>query len=222
MIFGLIAGGRCCADDRASPDRDKRRASPSGLAGVGVAGLAAGAALHLLGINPIVKRIWTPAWTLFSTGWVVLILAAYYYVVDLRGHRRWTFPLLVVGMNSIAMYVHRPRRDRLHVRDADDALRTKRPDGRGQAVHADRAGGRDAAGVLAGVAVDVQAAGLYTDLESTPRLPTPNSQGESFVERFRLEVGSWEVGVRENPFRYSRVRNWLAASLFVTRIALAS
>jgi predicted acyltransferase len=71
----------------------------------GIAGIALGAALHAAGICPIVKRIWTPSWTIFSAGWVALILAAYYYVIDVKGFRRWTFPLVVVGMNSIAMYV---------------------------------------------------------------------------------------------------------------------
>ncbi len=41
----------------------------------------------------------------FSTGWVVLFLAGYYYVVDVRQSRGWTLPFLVVGANSIAMYV---------------------------------------------------------------------------------------------------------------------
>jgi predicted acyltransferase len=35
---------------------------------------------------------------------VLLILAAYYYVIDIQQIRGWTFPFLVVGMNSIAMY----------------------------------------------------------------------------------------------------------------------
>ena len=34
----------------------------------------------------------------------LLILAGAYYVIDVRGHRRWAFPLLVLGMNSIAAY----------------------------------------------------------------------------------------------------------------------
>ena len=98
MIFGLLAGG-LLKSDRVGMDKVRQ------LAMWGVLGLAIGAALHALGVCPIVKRIWTPSWTLFSTGWVLLFLAAWYYVVDLRGYRRWTFPLLVVGMNSIAMYV---------------------------------------------------------------------------------------------------------------------
>ena len=32
------------------------------------------------------------------------MLAAFYWVIDMRGYRRWAFPLVVVGMNSIAMY----------------------------------------------------------------------------------------------------------------------
>ena len=50
------------------------------------------------------KRIWTPSWALYSTGWCCLILAALYGIVDLRQWRAWTFPLVVVGMNSIAIY----------------------------------------------------------------------------------------------------------------------
>lgn len=67
--------------------------------------IAAGLLLHFTGVCPIVKRIWTPAWTLFSGGVCFLFLAAFAWLVDLRGHRRIVFPLLVVGMNSIAAYV---------------------------------------------------------------------------------------------------------------------
>lgn len=54
---------------------------------------------------PSVKRIWTPTWAVFSTGWTFWMLAAFYWVIDLRGWRRWSWPLVVVGMNSITMYV---------------------------------------------------------------------------------------------------------------------
>lgn len=54
---------------------------------------------------PIVKRIWTPSWVLFSGGWVIAMLAAFYLVFDLCRLRWLAFPLVVVGMNSIAMYL---------------------------------------------------------------------------------------------------------------------
>lgn len=97
MIFGLLAGSLL---QTKLPGFDKIRI----LACCGVAGLAAGVALNWLGVCPLVKRIWTPTWTIFSTGWACLFLAAFYWVIDLRGYRKWAFPLLVVGMNSIAMY----------------------------------------------------------------------------------------------------------------------
>jgi heparan-alpha-glucosaminide N-acetyltransferase len=99
MIFGLLAGGVLRSERTAV---EKIRV----LVIWGVGGLAAGLALHVLGVCPIVKRIWTPSWTVFSAGWVVLFLAGYYYVIDMKGVRRgWTYPFLVVGANSIAMYV---------------------------------------------------------------------------------------------------------------------
>jgi heparan-alpha-glucosaminide N-acetyltransferase len=102
MIFGLLAGEqlRVGGADRAA-DRDKVRK----LVLYGAAGVALGTALHVLGVCPIVKRIWTPSWAVFSAGWAALFLALFYHAVDVRGQRRWAFPFLVVGTNSIAMYV---------------------------------------------------------------------------------------------------------------------
>jgi predicted acyltransferase len=71
----------------------------------GVACLVAGWLLSATGLCPIVKRIWTPAWVLFSGGWCLLLLAAFHAVVDIRGWRAWAWPLEVVGMNSIAAYL---------------------------------------------------------------------------------------------------------------------
>ncbi len=98
MIFGLMAG-----------ELLRGGRSQAGkfwiLVLAGVVGIVAGEALQATGACPIVKRIWTPSWTLFSAGLASLILAAFYGVVDVRGFRKWTFPLVVVGMNSITMYV---------------------------------------------------------------------------------------------------------------------
>jgi predicted acyltransferase len=73
------------------------------IAGVLLA--AAGLLLHVTGICPIVKRIWTPSWTLFSGGVCFFFLAAFAWILDVRHWRRWAFPLVVIGMNSIAAYV---------------------------------------------------------------------------------------------------------------------
>jgi predicted acyltransferase len=71
---------------------------------VGAICLAAGALLQAMGICPVVKRIWTPAWVLFSGGWCFWLLAFFYGIIDISKKRDWAFPLVVVGMNSIAIY----------------------------------------------------------------------------------------------------------------------
>jgi predicted acyltransferase len=76
-----------------------------GLLAAGVALTLAGLVLQWLHICPIVKRIWTPAYTLYSGGLVVLILAGFYAINEWRGWRRWSFFFLVIGANSIAIYV---------------------------------------------------------------------------------------------------------------------
>jgi heparan-alpha-glucosaminide N-acetyltransferase len=97
MILGLIAGG-VLKDERAP------MAKVRWLVVAGLACLGAGWLLGALGICPVVKRIWTPSWTLFSGGWCFLFLAAYYYVIEVLKLKFWSFPLLVVGANSIAAY----------------------------------------------------------------------------------------------------------------------
>jgi heparan-alpha-glucosaminide N-acetyltransferase len=97
MILGLIAGG-VIRSERAP------WAKVRWFAVAGVIGLATGATLGWLGICPVVKRIWTPSWTLFSGGWCFLLLAAFFAVIDIRGNKAWAFPLAVIGMNSIAAY----------------------------------------------------------------------------------------------------------------------
>jgi heparan-alpha-glucosaminide N-acetyltransferase len=66
---------------------------------------ALGELLHQLGICPIVKRIWTPSWVLFSGGWCFLCMAVLYIIVDWAKLKKWAFPLIVIGMNSIAAYL---------------------------------------------------------------------------------------------------------------------
>jgi heparan-alpha-glucosaminide N-acetyltransferase len=97
MILGLLAGGVL------------RRPWRSGskilwLIVAGLVGLAAGWGLGDLSDYPVVKRIWTPSWVLFSGGWCFLFLGGFYAVLDLLGFRSWAFPLQVIGMSSITAY----------------------------------------------------------------------------------------------------------------------
>jgi heparan-alpha-glucosaminide N-acetyltransferase len=97
MILGLIAGRWLRAAGPKIPMRT--------LLIAGAALTAAGLLLHFTAINPVVKRIWTPSWTLFSGGLCFFFLAAFAWVIDVKRWRRWSFPLMVIGMNSIAAYM---------------------------------------------------------------------------------------------------------------------
>jgi heparan-alpha-glucosaminide N-acetyltransferase len=97
MILGLAAG------------RWLRAAAPripiERLLIAGVVGIAAGLLLHVTGICPVVKRIWTSSWTLFSGGACFLWLAGFSWLIDVKGYKKWCYPLVVIGMNSIAAYL---------------------------------------------------------------------------------------------------------------------
>jgi predicted acyltransferase len=96
MLFGLMAGELLRSN---LSSKTKLR----WLLGGGLIGVVLGAVLHWT-VCPSVKRIWTPSWAVFSTGWTFYMLAAFYAIIDIAGYKRWAFPLVVVGMNSIAMY----------------------------------------------------------------------------------------------------------------------
>jgi len=98
MILGLLAGN-VLRDERVP--REKIR----WFVIAGVSGLALGALLGWLGVCPVVKRIWTPSWVLFSGGWCCLLLAGFYAAVDVAKRGRWAFPLVVIGANSMAAYL---------------------------------------------------------------------------------------------------------------------
>lgn len=56
-------------------------------------------------VCPVVKKIWTPSWTLYSGAWMLWAMAGLYWLVDVKGYRNWTWPIVIVGMNSLAMYL---------------------------------------------------------------------------------------------------------------------
>ena len=97
MTLGLMAGEALRSE----------RTPPSKLAWLlrtGALCLALGV-LAGLTVCPIVKRLWTPSWALFSGGVVLWAFGFLYWLIDLKGRKGWTFPFVVVGTNSIAIYL---------------------------------------------------------------------------------------------------------------------
>jgi len=95
ILFGCWAG-MLLRTDRSHASKLKI------LAACAAAGFALG--MGLQPFNPMVKRLWTVSFTFFSAGWVILMLMAFYWVIDVKQAKRWSFPFLVLGMNSIFVY----------------------------------------------------------------------------------------------------------------------
>lgn len=71
----------------------------------GIITLAIGYGLDLAGITPIIKRIATSSFTLASLGWCLFALAFVYWWIDIKLHRRFLQSFLIVGMNSLFIYI---------------------------------------------------------------------------------------------------------------------
>ena len=67
-----------------------------------VAAFAAGLALSPF--IPIIRRIWTASFALYSLGWVIFMLLVFYLLIDVVGFRKLVFPLSVAGSNAIVIY----------------------------------------------------------------------------------------------------------------------
>ncbi len=67
--------------------------------------LIAGYLLNALHITPIIKRISTSSFVLVSGGWVLLILAGLYWIIDIKRWNKYAWIFVVVGMNAIFIYL---------------------------------------------------------------------------------------------------------------------
>jgi predicted acyltransferase len=95
-MWGVVAGTVLRSS---RPAREKLRL----IAIAGVIGVVLGVALDP--VTPIVKRICTSSFIVESGGWALLALAFFYWLVDVRGARGWTKPLVIYGMSPIFIYM---------------------------------------------------------------------------------------------------------------------
>lgn len=56
-------------------------------------------------IFPINKNLWTSSFVLQVGGISLLLLATFYYIIDVLGYKKWAFFFTVIGMNSILIYM---------------------------------------------------------------------------------------------------------------------
>lgn len=95
-IFGSLAGDVLLSDTAAS-GKVKR------LLTAGFVGLVAGLGWNFL--FPINKHLWSSSFILLTSGLAFLLLAAFYWIIDVKGFKKWAFFFRVIGMNSLVMYL---------------------------------------------------------------------------------------------------------------------
>ena len=54
---------------------------------------------------PINKALWTSSYVMFTGGLALQFLALCYWLIDIKGYRRWAKPFEIFGLNAIALYV---------------------------------------------------------------------------------------------------------------------
>ena len=72
--------------------------------------LAASAVMLTLGLLwsrwfPINKKLWSSSFVLVVGAYSLAMFAVFYWIIDVKGWKKWAFPLVVVGMNSIAIFM---------------------------------------------------------------------------------------------------------------------
>jgi predicted acyltransferase len=72
--------------------------------------LASGLLLTTLGLIwnnwfPINKNLWTSSYVVFTTGIALLMLAIFYWLIDVKGFKAWAKPFIIFGVNAIALYI---------------------------------------------------------------------------------------------------------------------
>ncbi len=54
---------------------------------------------------PINKNLWSSSFVLLAGGMGLLLMALFYYIIDVLGYKKWAFFFKVIGMNSILIYI---------------------------------------------------------------------------------------------------------------------
>jgi predicted acyltransferase len=98
--IGTVLCGVLTGEWLRKPKTNERKFA--GLMIVGVILMIAGRLLHPL--FPINKNLWTSTYVIFTAGFAMVILAICFWIVDMRGLRKWAQPFLVFGSNAITAF----------------------------------------------------------------------------------------------------------------------
>ena len=54
---------------------------------------------------PFNKSLWTSSYVLVTSGLALLVLGSCYWLIDIKGYKRWARPFIIFGANALALFV---------------------------------------------------------------------------------------------------------------------
>jgi predicted acyltransferase len=102
-VAAAAADGVVLSSDEAATAGRSKYEIVSGLFFFGVVLLAAGWSWSL--IFPLNKSLWTSSYTLYTSGLALCFLGFCYWLIDIKGYKRWAKPFVIFGVNALALYV---------------------------------------------------------------------------------------------------------------------
>jgi len=54
---------------------------------------------------PINKNLWSSSYSIFMAGWASVVFAMFYWLIDVKGYKKWAVPFTIYGLNAIAVFV---------------------------------------------------------------------------------------------------------------------
>jgi predicted acyltransferase len=105
-----LAGGQEFTGDPSNSEVESRPPAyaggtdkAAGLFFAGTVAIAVGWAWSLL--FPLNKSLWTSSYVVYTTGLALLTLGTCYWLIDVKGYKRWALPFVVFGVNALALFV---------------------------------------------------------------------------------------------------------------------
>ncbi|MBX2922805.1 MAG: hypothetical protein KF746_11475 [Chitinophagaceae bacterium] len=95
-VFGSIAG-----DILRKEYNENRKTAMLVLFGVAAVAIGLLWNMHF----PINKKLWSSSFIMLTSGLAFLALALFYWIIDVKGYRKWTFFFEVIGLNSLTIYL---------------------------------------------------------------------------------------------------------------------
>ena len=56
-------------------------------------------------VFPLNKSLWTSSYVVYTSGLALLTLAVCYWLIDIKGYKRWAWPFVVFGVNALTLFV---------------------------------------------------------------------------------------------------------------------